>query len=282
MPDIENVTPVNTQKPVETPEDKPAVATPETKPAASPPPSNKERAAEAEAKEAEEKAAAEAKAAEEAEATGEEEAEDKALDTSVWGDAGDDVANSVLTELQNSGVTPDEAKALLWDAVEKGDPSKVDRDALVEKVGKARATLIMAGIENVTSKNNAKIEEVTAIAHKAAGDKESWTKATKWANAKMDASELDELRGMMDKGGRQAEFAASEIVSRYNADPNNTSLKAGSKQLNADGKAKPAGEPLSRRQYGEELDKAHRTGRLTPALQESLKARRALGAKQGI
>ena len=248
-----------------------------------PPPSNAERKAAKEAKEAAEKAVKE-EADAEAAAAGDGENEDdeeKELDTSVWGDSGDEVGNSVLQTLQNSGVSTEEAKALLWDAVEAGDPTKVDRDALVEKVGKVKATLIMAGIENVTSRNNAKIAEVTKVANETAGGEANWKKASAWAVKNLGADELDELRNMLDKGGRQAKFAAGEIVARYNDDPKNTALTAGKGQVKPDGKGGNAVQPISRREYGEQLDKLHRR-RGTPAEFAALKAQRQAGIKAGI
>lgn len=251
----------------------------------SPPKSNADRAAEKAAKEAAEKAAKEGD--EEGEEGSEEDdgededAEDKPLDTSVWGDTGNDVANSVLETLQNSGVTPDEAKALLWDAVEAGDPTKVDRDALVEKVGKAKATLIMAGVKNVTDTNNKQIAEVTAIAHDAAGSKADWDKATKWANAKMDPNDLDELRAMIDKGGKSAKFATAELVAAYNADPKNTALEAGKGQITPDTKSTKKVEGISRLKYGQELEKLHNRGG-TQAEFDKLKAQRNAGKAQGL
>lgn len=292
MPDLDKVTPaggnaapgaaVVTDDPVVLDNASTEGATPETKDG--PPPTNAERVAAKEAKEAAE-AAAKAKAGKpeevDEEETPEGESEDKALDTAVWGDAGDDVANSVLQTLQNSGVSTEDAKALLWDAVASGDPSKVDRDTLVEKVGKAKATLIMAGIENVTSKNNERIVQVTKIAHEAAGSSDNWAKATKWANAKMEESELNELRDMLDKGGRQATFAAKEIVARYNDDPKNTALSAGTAQVKPDGKATAAVKGITRREYGEQLDRLHRKGG-GEAEFNALRAQRAAGKKQGI
>ena len=255
-----------------------------------PPLSNANRKAAKEAKEAaekdaKEKADAESTAAEDGDEDGGEEDDDEGdnedLDTSVWGDTGDEVGNSVLQTLQNSGVSTEEAKALLWDAVESGDPTKVDRDALVEKVGKAKATLIMAGIENVTGKNNAKIAEVTKVANDTAGGKENWKKASAWAVKALPGDELDELRNMLDKGGRQAKFAVGEIVARYNDDPRNTALQAGTKQVQPDGKSSKAVEPMSRRNYGNALDKLHRR-RGTPAEFAALKAHRKAGIKAGI
>lgn len=278
MPDLDNVTPAGGNAATGTADDKPIIENASTEGAApetrdGPPPSNADRkAAKAEAGEPEKAVE------EETQGAGSEATE---LDTAVWGDAGDEVANSVLLTLQNSGVSTADAKALLWDAVEAGDPSKVDRDALVEKVGKANATLIMAGIENVTSKNNERIGQVTKIAHEAAGSSENWSKATKWANAKMEESELNELRNMLDKGGRQAKFAANEIVARYNEDPNNTALSAGAAQVTPDGKANAVVKGITRREYGEQLDRLHRRG-AGEAEFNALRAQRAAGKKQGI
>lgn len=291
MPDLDNVTPaggnaasgaaqVNDDQPVI--ENAPTVDADPTS-QDGPPPSNAERKA---AKEAAEKATkeeidAETSAEEDGEGADGDETDNKDLDTSVWGDSGDEVGNSVLQTLQNSGVSTEEAKALLWDAVEAGDPTRVDRDALVEKVGKAKATLIMAGIENVTSRNNAKIAEVSKVANETAGGEANWKKASAWAVKNLKADELDELRNMLDKGGRQAKFAAGEIVARYNDDPKNTALNAGGGQVKPDGKGGSAAKPISRREYGEQLDKLHRR-RGTEAEFSALKAQRQAGIKAGI
>lgn len=294
MPDLDNVKPVNDPNPEPGTKDDQPIVNPGVQVPGAPPPSNKERA---DAKEAEEKAKADAEAAAKAEAGAKAKAaaensdeaadededtdEDQELDTSVWGDTGDDVANSVLHTLQNSGVTPDEAKSLLWDAVQAGDPTKVDRDALVEKVGKEKATLIMAGVENVTRANNEKVEAVTKIAHEAAGSGDNWRKASEWAKAHMDPNDLDEVRAMLDKGGRHAKYAAQDLVEAYNADPKNTALNAGSSRMKGDNTPPAKVEGITRLQYGQQLDILHRRG-ASEAEFKALKAKRDAGIKQGI
>lgn len=296
MPELDDVTPAGGneagKKPEEQgnpPADPPKGENPPAdppKPQDGPPPSNAARAEakaakEAAEKEAAEKAKAEAEAA--AEGEGDEEQGEEELDTSVWGDAGDDVANSVLLTLQNSGISTEDAKAMLWDAVEAGDPTKVDRDALVEKVGKTNATLIMAGIENVTSSNNTKLAEVNKIVHTAAGDEAGWQKAATWARENIPEKELAEYKVMLDKPGKQAEFAAKEIVARYNADPKNTALNAGKGKVEGDSKGAPAVEGISRREYGVQLDKLHRRGiREGHPEFKALQAKRQAGIKQGL
>lgn len=297
MTDLRNVTPAGGNaapggsSPADDDEDKGADAAQGQQPdqgnTGDPAPSNKDRAdakaaKEAADKEAKAKAEADAAAAKDGEDDDETPDDDKELDTEVWGDPGnDEVGKSTLTLIQNSGMTPETALELFGKAREQMDPSLVDRDKLIEAVGKTKATLIMAGFETVTSREKARVAEVTKVVHDAAGGEENWKKATKWAVAKMDAAELDELRAMIDKGGRQATFAAAEIVNRYNSDPKNTALAAGKGQVTPDTKAPTTVKGITRREYGEQLDRLYRRG-ATEAEFNALRAQRNAGKKQGI
>ena len=235
-----------------------------------PAPSNKDRAAANEAADAK------------AEPDEDTQDDDKELDTAVWGDPGnDEVGKSTLTLIQNSGMTPETALELFGKARERMDPSLVDRDKLVEAVGKTKATLIMAGFETVTSREKARVAEVTKVVHDVAGGEDNWKKATKWATAKLDSADLDELRDLLDKGGRQARFAAAEIVNRYNGDPKNTALSAGTGQVTPDTKAAPTAKGITRREYGEQLERLYRRG-AAEAEFNALRAQRNAGKKQGI
>ena len=44
----------------------------------------------------------------------------------AWGDTGSEIGNSVLGMLQESGISTADAKALLFDAVQSGDMTKID------------------------------------------------------------------------------------------------------------------------------------------------------------
>lgn len=247
-----------------------------------PAPSNKDRAAAQSTKDAADKEAKAKAAAAKGDGDDDTPDDDKELDTGVWGDPGnDEVGKSTLTLIQNSGMTPETALELFGKAREQMDPSLVDRDKLVEAVGKTKATLIMAGFETVTSREKARVAEVTKVVHDVAGGEDNWKKATKWAVAKLDAAELDELRTMLDNGGRQATFAASEIVNRYNSDPKNTALAAGKGQVTPDTKAPTSVKGITRREYGEQLDRLYRRG-ASEAEFSALRAQRNAGKKQGI
>lgn len=209
--------------------------------------------------------------------------DDAELDKAAWGDVdtSDEVTYSTLQLLQNSGVKPEEAKAMLWDAVQAGDPTKIDRDALVEKVGKAKATLILSGVNANIQATKDKIKEVSTIVHEASGGEAAWVKARTWAAKNIPESELEEFRGMLDKGGNTAKFAAREIISKYNADPKNTSLNASGNTIKPGGKGGSKLEPMTRREYGLALDKlANRRG--TESQRAELLERRKLGKAKGI
>ena len=132
-------------------------------------------------------------------AEGNKEDEPKELDTGVWGTTNDEVGDSVLQILQNSGVTPETAKALLYDAVKAGDASTIDRDALVEAVGKANATLILAGIDNFVEKRKTTIQGVLNILHEEVGGKDQWDTMVTWAKANLTEQEIDDYIAMVDQ-----------------------------------------------------------------------------------
>jgi len=245
---------------------------------------------------AEEKAAADAKAAEDKDAAdkiaaAEKAATDKAaqtekentpLNTDEWGSTGNDVADSVLTMLQNADVSPEEAKALLFDAVTAGDLSKIDLEGLEEKVGQTKATLIMAGVTTFVNDKNARNTQIVADIKEAAGGEENWTKMAAWAKGNLPDAELVEYRGMVDEGGAQARFAVAEIAAKYNADEANTSLTtAGVAPIQGDGGVAGSARSISRADYVAELTKAHRNNASEAVLNE-ITAARHRGRAQGL
>lgn len=202
------------------------------------------------------------------------------LDEETWGSTGDEVGDSVLLVLQNSGMETETAKALLFDAVQAGDPTQIDQATLIEKVGKHKATLIMAGVESYIGKQKALVADVTATVHATAGDKDSWDKVAKWANQKVPQEKRNELSAMLNAGGEQAKFAAQQFVNLYNADEANTSVGADTR-VNGDAKAHTTGRAINSRTYFEELQKAQKT-RASKAVIAEIQAARERGRKSGL
>ena len=142
---------------------------------------------------------------------------DTVLDTAVWGDSGSEVGNSVLGMLQDSGVSTEDAKALMYDAIQAGDVSMIDQAALADKVGKNAAAIILSGTKSFIAENAAKNEIAVQEVHKTAGGKDNWDAVATWSSKSLPESELAEYRPMIDKGGASARFAVSEILAAYNS-----------------------------------------------------------------
>ena len=231
------------------------------------------------------KAAAEAEAAAKAAAEAEGKENDKPddeLDTTIWGTTGDAIGDSVLKVLQDSGVKPETAKALLYDAVKAGDPSKIDRDALIEAVGKANANLILAGVDSFVEKNKTHIQGVLNILHEEVGGKEQWDTMVAWAKENLTADEIDDYIEMVDQGGRKARMAAKDMRERYE-EAGNTSLQKDETVIPGKGRpTAPTIQPLSRADYYNEMETLRRTGKLTEAASQALWKRREAGKLKGI
>lgn len=208
--------------------------------------------------------------------------EDAELDAEVWGTTGDEVGDSALALMQNSGMTPEDAKAILYDAVQAGDPSKIDRDSLIEKVGKAKANLILAGAENFIRRSQDRVATITQEVHGAVGGKDNWTAVQAWAQANVPKAELTEYARMIDAGGAQARFAASELAGKYNGDEKNTTLNANRAVITPDNKAAPSGKATTRAEYYAALEAAHKFGTPSEETLREINAARARGRANGI
>ncbi|MDG1314507.1 MAG: hypothetical protein P8P29_03150 [Flavobacteriaceae bacterium] len=216
-----------------------------------------------------------------AEAPAEDAPLDAPLDTEVWGDSGSDVGNSVLGILQNSGVSTEDAKALLYDAVQAGDVTQIDKAALADKVGKHAAEIILTGTKAFIAETAAKTAEAVKAVHAAAGSKDNWDKASAWASKNIPEDALAEYRPMIDHGGAQARFAVSEIIAAYNKAPQNSSISTTSTRVEATSTSPPARTAMSRAEYVAALDKAHRKGASNKEI-ATIQAARLLGRKQGL
>ena len=231
-----------------------------------------------------EEAVEEAPAEETAEAPAEETpAEEPAadLDTKVWGDTGSEVGNSVLGMLSDAGLTTDEAKVLLFDGVQSGDPSQIDMEALTAKVGKNAANIIMSGAKTFIAENSAKNAVIISEVHTAAGSESNWEAVSAWAADNVSESDLNEYRPMIDKGGAAARFAVSELMASYNKDSKNSTLGAAAPRAEPTSVSPPASTAITRAEYVAALEKAHRSGASQKEI-ATIQANRNNGRKRGI
>lgn len=216
-------------------------------------------------------------ASEGAEADAEGTEEEKELDTALYGDTSSDVGNSTLQLLQNAGVTPEDAKALLYDAVSKNDMSLIDKDALTKAVGEANATIILLGAKTyaaeVADNNTAIAKEV----HGVVGSEANWETIQTWAETNVSDADKLELNQMIVGGGAKARFAATELMNKYNADKANTEI-TDTARVDGDVDTSSQSDMLTAKQAYAKLAEANRKGLDTTAI----RAARARGRAKGI
>ena len=209
--------------------------------------------------------------------------ENKPLDMSVWGDTGTENGNAVLEVLQNSGLTTDEAQALIGGAFLKGDVTAIDRAALEAKVGKAKATIIITGVKNEIADRTAAANAIVAEIHTVVGGKDNWDKVATWANKSVPDADLKEYRSMIDAGGKQAKLAAAELKALYEKADGNSSLVV-SETLPGPKPPTPTSEPLSGPQYVRKLEELNKKffGNPPDNLRQALLSARQEGRKRGL
>lgn len=238
----------------------------------------KEDAAAADAAKAE--AAAKAKADAEAAEKAKAEEKEKPLDTTVWESTGSEVGDAVLTKLQNSGVTPEEAKALLYDAVVAKDISKIDKAALAAKVGEASATIILDGITSfIASVEQANAKTMQSI-HDVVGSADNWDAVRTWAKENMSEEQRLEYAAMIDISPRAAKMAAKAMYEDYIAAGHTEFTNTGAVIPNVNSNEE-AVTPLTAAQYFKAVEKANAEGTYLAQKDKLLRARLA-GKKQGI
>lgn len=210
--------------------------------------------------------------------------DDKELDVDVWGSTGNAQGDAVLALLQNSGVTTDEAKALMFDAIQAGDPTKIDAAALEAKVGKNKATIIIEGAKNFVKEKREAAQAIVATMHAEVGGEANWKVIAEWAKEGVPAEDLEVLREMIDGGGVKARLAAKEMKGLYEAADGNSTL--------AKTEVIPGGKPsvnskfvpLTSIQYANQLEKANKEhrGNIPEPVRRALLDARQKGKQQGI
>lgn len=196
-------------------------------------------------------------------------------------DTGTDTGNDVLTYLQETGVAADTAKALLYDAVKAGDPSKIDLDALKKATGSdASARIIVSGIKSYIAEINSKTAEIHSVVNEVVGSADNWKQLTTWARENLPENELQDYIEMVGQGGRKAKLAAKDLLSQYE-DAGNTSFEVSTTVPKKGGKSTTTIQPLSRIEYYEAMEKAKREGKLTESTNQKLWKQRQAGIRAG-
>lgn len=196
---------------------------------------------------------------------------------------GDPQADAIVDFIQEAGMTPADAASIFGKANESGNLADIDTAKLTEKLGAAKSQMVMTAVTAYFGKVQAEYAAVDKAVFDAVGGEDNMKTIGTWATAK-EASDptfkakLDAYRTMLKQGPVQAELAAKELKTLYNADPNNTTL--GTKPVQGDSvPTNGTFEPLSKADYFRQMEVATRNR--DTKLIEQLNARRLASKAKG-
>lgn len=194
-------------------------------------------------------------------------------------------ASAAIDLLKEAGVGPNAANEIFKKALDSGDLKDIDVATLEAKIGKAKTTLVMAGVQAHFDQATAKAAATVKTVHDIYGSEANWNVVRDWAQAAEKAdpkvkAQINDIRSLLDEGGSRAEAGARELLRMYNAAPQTKGLGT-DKLAVSDSTGTVVGTALSRADYVAELKKAHDRG-AKPAEIAALDARRKAGMKARI
>ena len=146
-----------------------------------------------------------------------------------------------------------------------GDISSTDRAVLISKIGEAHTNMLINGFKSEVASLESKANEAAAAVHTTVGGVEMWDAIVAWTQS--DASGLTEAgekeyNAMLNAGGVQAQLAAKALKEQYMSSPGFKEAHPTIVTPDAIVPATPTTEPISRRQYTEDMQKATRTANM--------------------
>jgi hypothetical protein len=206
-------------------------------------------------------------------------------DNSEYTSYEDPALKQVVRILEESEIPVAEANAIFMPAVESGDLSKINKQALVDRLGEDKADMVMVLAQSYYNTTFSEMKAIEQEAFKITGGEENYTAMQQWIADKAAsdpefAKDMEEFRSMVNTNKPRAVKAAiTELFGMYRNDPN-TTIEA---EMEVGDSAPNAGqvEPLSRMEYAKEINKARRAGTYE-SVRASLWKRRQAGIKQGI
>lgn len=156
--------------------------------------------------------------------------------------------NAALGLMKAAGMTTEKLAEHFGEAINTGDLSKIDREALNKELGEDKAELVMAGVTKWSADAGAATLEAARQVQQSVGGAENWAKMTAWAKqaAKSDPALKKEIQGITDmlNGNEMSrKLGAQEFKRLYNADKKNVTL--GGKTVEGDAPAKEKITPMS-------------------------------------
>ncbi|KJC51086.1 hypothetical protein UP09_03310 [Bradyrhizobium sp. LTSP885] len=194
-------------------------------------------------------------------------------------------AQAAVNLLKEAGLGPNAANDYFAKAIKTGDLNDIDVAGLEAKLGKDKATLVLAGVHAHYNTLAAASQATVKQTHEIFGGEDNWGKVKTWAQTAEKAdpklkAQIDDIRSLLDEGGGRAAAGARELLRLYNAGPDNKGLGT-NKLVTGDSTGSVIGTALTRSAYITELKAAHERN-ATPQEIASIDARRRSGKAAGI
>lgn len=195
-------------------------------------------------------------------------------------ETGNEYIDGALSSLHEGGVDFEKAFSKF---AESGDEADIDIEYIESVIGKAATYGILAGVKAENQKIEQEAQATAKAVHDAAGGKEMWDGVCEWiASGKSGLTKegWTQYNDMLASGGVQAELASRELSRMYQQSPGFTQP---AQLLQGDATAQPTGiEPITRRDYAEQLDKVVREKGENSHEANELHKRRQFALQQGL
>lgn len=193
---------------------------------------------------------------------------------------GNEYIDDALGSLHEGGVDFEKAFGKF---AETGEESDIDMAYIESVIGKPATYGILAGIKAENQKIEQEAQATAKAVHEAAGGKEMWDGVCEWiasGQSGLTKEGWEQYNDMLASGGVQAELASRELSRMYQQSPGFTQP---ANMLQGDATAQPKGiEPITRREYAEQLDKVVREKGENSHEAQLLHKRREFALQQGL
>lgn len=129
--------------------------------------------------------------------------------------------NAITAYFKAKGIKSDAAYDIFSEAIETGDPSKINEEALAKALGADDAFVVSRIAKSVMMERAAEQAKIIKAVHDSVGGEEAWNIIRDWSNTKASvdpefAQSLDRYASLLDKGDEYAHIVGAALKSLYN------------------------------------------------------------------
>lgn len=129
--------------------------------------------------------------------------------------------NAITAYFKAKGIKSEDAYDIFSEALETGDPSKINEESLAKALGADDAFVVSRIAKSVMMERAAEQAKIIKVVHDSVGGEEAWNIIRDWANTKASvdpefAQSLDRYASLLDKGEEYANIVGAAMKSLYN------------------------------------------------------------------